>query len=214
MDYNTEIIAKVINLYLILTYNDVSNIRKEAGKFLKKYLLPELGNEDYKASDISDLTQELSNDCQSIADEVAGTKEDKKRFNFIYKEISSTAENVSNYNDKPLVSELVCLWYIFSSGQNDYQEKIINMLKKKWNIKDDILAEMADTHATLTELKENSQKAINYAPPKRFSFSLGNLFRKNKMPDKNQLFEDEYKNDEKILLQSIKELFATEGCEG
>ena len=210
MDYNSKKVSKIINLYLMLAYNDVSYIRIETGKFLKNYLLPELGDEDYEDSDVSDTTRELSRDCQSIADEAASPKGNKKRFDIIFKEISSTADDVSNYNDKPLVSELVCIWYIFSCGQNDYQGKVIDLLRKKWKIKDDILAEMADTCATLAELKENSQKIVGYMPKKSFFLPIRNLFRKNKVPDKKQLFEDEYRNDEKVLLQSIKELFATE----
>jgi uncharacterized protein YdcH (DUF465 family) len=208
MDYNTEKISKIINLYLMLNSNDVSYIRNEAGKFLKSHLLPALDNNDYESSDISDLTRKLSNDCKSIADNAAQLKGKNNRFGIILKEISSIAEDVSNYNNKPLVSQLVCLWYIFSSDKNQYKEKIIDLLKEKWKIKDDILADMSDTSVTLTELKENNRMVVTYAPKK--VFSLRNLFRKNKMPEKKKLIEDEYKNDEQVLLNSIKELIATE----
>jgi len=210
MDYNTEKISKIINLYLMLNNNDVSYIRNEVGIFLKNNLLPALDDKDYKSSDISDLTRELSNDCKSVIDDTAPLKKHNGHFDAIYKEISSTAEDVSNYNDKPLVSQLACLWYIFLSDKNQYKERIIDLLKKKWKIKDDILADMSDTSVTLTELKENSQVVNTYAPPKSFFFTVRNLFRKNKMPEKKKLLEDEYKNDEQVLLNSIKELFATE----
>jgi hypothetical protein len=218
MDYNSEQIAKIINLYLMLAYNDVSYIRNEVRKFLENYLLPELKNDDddedddEESSDISDLTRVLSTDCQDVVNNTSShSKKEKSSFDIIFKEISSTAENVSNYNEKPLVCQLVCLWYIICSGQNDSQGKIVDLLKKKWKIKDDILAEMADTHATLIELRENSQKALTFVPQKSFLVNLKNLFRKNKMPERKQLLEDEYKNDEDVLLRSIKELFATEG---
>ncbi|MDR0442151.1 MAG: hypothetical protein LBH44_01930 [Treponema sp.] len=226
MDYNTEKIAKVVNLYLMLMYNDVSYIRNEVGKFLKNELLPILNykveedddeeddededKEEKEASEVSDLTRELSKDCQSIAYDTARLKGKNDRFDVILKEIKTTADGVSNYNDKPLVSQLVCLWYIFTIGKNEHQEKVIDLLKNEWKIKDVIFAEMADTYATLTELKENSQKVAGYAPKKSFFLKLKELFKKNKIPEKKMLFDDEYKNNEQILLQSIVELFATE----
>jgi len=208
MDYNTEKISKIINLYLMLNSNDVSYIRNEVGKFIKNNLLPAIDNKDYENSEISNLTQELSNDCKSIVDNASHIK--SNFFDIIYDVISSTADNVSNYNDKPLVSQLVCLWYIISSDKNQHKEKIIDLLKKKWKIKDDILADMADTSVTLTELEENCQVIDTYAPKNSFFFKIKNLFRKDKIPDKKKLLEDEYKNDEQVLLNSIKELFATE----
>ena len=208
MDYNTEKISRIINLYLMLNSNDVSYIRNEVGRFIKDNLLPALDKKSYGSSDISNLTQELSNDCKSIADNASRMKSNS--FDIIYNEISSAADNVSNYNDKPLVSQLVCLWYIISSDKNQYKEKIVGLLKERWKIKDDILADMADTSVTLTELKENCQAVSTYAPKESFFFMIRNLFRKNKMPKKMKLFEDEYKNDEQVLLNSIKELFATE----
>jgi hypothetical protein len=214
MDYNTEKISKIVNLYLMLNYNDVSYIRNEVGKFLKNNLLSALDNEDYESSDISDLTRELSNDCHSIADNDAELKKKNNRSDIIFKEISSTTENVSNYNDKPLVSQLVCLWYIFLSDKNQYKEKIIDLLKEKWNIKDDIIAEMTDTAETLADLKENSQKVAAYIPKSGFSFFVKNIFRKTKIPELKKVTEDEYHHDEQVLIDSVKQLFATEAVKG
>ena len=96
------------------------------------------------------------------------------------------------------------------TNKNQYKEKIIELLKEKWKIRDDILADMSDTSVTITELKENSQVVGTYAPKKSFFFTIRNLFRKNKLPDRKKLLEDEYKNNEQVLLNSIKELIATE----
>ena len=229
MDYNTEKVLKVINLYLMLLYHDASYIRNEVGKFIKNYLLPELHNdeeeaddeeetddeeeaddEDDESIDISDLTRRLINDCQSVIDKAVNLSRKKNRIDIILKEISSTANDISNYNDKPLLSQLVCLWYIISSGQNEYQQKVIDSLKEQWKIKDDILAELIDTFIALNELKENSQKAITCVPQKGFLFKIKNFFRKSKLSDYKLLFEEEYKKDEKALRNSLKELFATE----
>ena len=200
MDYNTEKIVKIINLYLMLGTSEISYIRNEVGKIIKRDLLSALDENDVENTEISELTLEVSKDCQNFAGKP----------DIICKQILSTAKDISNYNDKPLVSQLVCLWYIFSSGENDYQRKIIDGLKNQWKIKDDILAEMADTYATLVELKENSQKAISYVHEESFFSKMKNLFRKNKKPEIKKVVDDEYKNDEQVLLNSIKELFVTE----
>jgi hypothetical protein len=63
---------------------------------------------------------------------------------------------------------------------------------------------------TLKELNEGSQKAVSYTPKNSFSFIMKNLFRRKKMPGKQKLVADEYHNDEEVLLNSLRELFATE----
>jgi hypothetical protein len=214
MDYNTGKVAKIINLYFLLTTNEVSYIRNEVGKFLKNGLLPALGDKDSDGSEIADLTRETSDDCQSCVDNVSLIGGKDKRHEIISSQIASVAGEVSNYQDKPLVVQLACLWYILSSTDNEYKNEVAGLLKENWNIKDDLFAEMVDTAETLTDLKENSQKAVLYTPQNGFSVFVRNLFRKNKIPDRQKAVEYEYRHDKTVLLDSINQLFATEAVKG
>jgi hypothetical protein len=179
---------------------------------LQSICLPGLVNanntDENENDEIKELTLEISNECQSVIDDIQKGK--KGRFDIISKEIVSTAKNISNYEEKPFVSQLICLWYIICTANNEEQGKIFELLKKEWKIKEDILAEMADTYVTLNELKENIKTIDNYMSKISLWDRVKNLFKKKKKVCQKLVFENEYKEDEIILLKSIKELIATE----
>lgn len=183
MDYNTEKLVKIVNLYHMLTNNDAAYLQNEVGNFLKNELFPALGDESYESTDVLDLLRETNENCQAYMDNVSRIKGKSKHSEIIYDHIAQTAGELTNYNDKPLVSQLVCLWYIISTGETENQKKVVEILKETWNIRDDILADIADTYVTLKELNEGSQKAVSYTPKNSFSFIMKNLFRRKKYPE-------------------------------